>query len=503
MIRAWKHSGWILFLSLVAVFSFCGKLTAQPADSLDRMLNAYLQVLEYESLEVKKSESDFLISTCSDPKVRQKVALKLYDHWLQSPLMGVEEVAIHLYDRWFRTGEVEVPESLAFGARIFAEFNRSSLLGCPAPELRLCTPDGDSLDVFSTVKPSGRFTILYFYEVDCPKCKLETAQLPYLIKEDFPVDFYPVYVGVDEAAWEKYRRDFPESGGRMRIFHLWDAEVRSDYQRKYGVLQTPRIFLVDPRGHIVGRGLDVATLIAMLQERLDGKKLQYGSEESVKVFDQTFEPYGAEIRGEDVRFVADHIARSTVEAADTLLFRQLTGDLLYYLIPKKGKAWKEGLEYVIDRQILSRPDVWKTADDSLKVVGTAQMMSELLSLAPVGSKVPALKLPGTLLKKGCKGIRSREGTFRLDALGGRRNLLLFWTEGCAYCKAEKAAAVRLLESKEGRGVRILEINMDELFSTDIELVDRLLSTFDLTAMPFIMETDRHGRVTGRYLSLTE
>ena len=43
--------------------------------------------------------------------------------------------------------------------------------------------------------------------------------------------------------------------------------------------------------------------------------------------------------------------------------------------------------------------------------------------------------------------------------------------------------------------------MDEIFSSYPEEAKELLDTFDLTMLPFIISTDRKGKVTGKYLSL--
>ena len=484
---------------------------AAPADSLDRMLDTYLQALEYESLEVKQEECDFLISTCSDRSVRSLVALKIYDHYLHSPFMGEEAVAIHVFDRWFGSGEIEVPDDVRFGAQIFAEFNRQSLLGKKAPALRMRTVAGDSLDLIGPEKPSGRYTVLYFYDTHCPKCFIETTKLPLFFKEDFPVDFYPIYVGVDAGAWAEYRQKFVprEPVKQLRIVDVWDEQLNSDYQRKYGVLQTPRLFLINPLGIIEGRGLDVPTLTAMLQLVFEERKLNYGSAESEQLFDQAFAPYAPQVKGEDVRFVADYIAKSTVEVADTLTYRQLMGDLLYYLIPKRGAGWKEGLSDVIAHHIFGQPKVWDSADDSLKIIGTAQMAADLLALTPSGSRLPALKVPGKLSRGARKAdaevdlADGKVGKYHLRHLGGRRNLILFTTEGCPYCAAEKKAISALLASGKEKNLRVLEVDMDEIFSSYPDLADRLLSEFDLTSMPYLLETDRRGRVLRKYLSLVE
>ena len=62
-------------------------------------------------------------------------------------------------------------------------------------------------------------------------------------------------------------------------------------------------------------------------------------------------------------------------------------------------------------------------------------------------------------------IISKDGIFRTDRLGGRKNYIIFHTEGCPICKAEIQADDTLLSS-EGKGTKVLLIDMDMLFSSD-------------------------------------
>ena len=68
------------------------------------------------------------------------------------------------------------------------------------------------------------------------------------------------------------------------------------------------------------------------------------------------------------------------------------------------------------------------------------------------------------------------------------------------CKAEINAADSLL-LHGSRGTRVLLVDMDMIFSSNPGQAGVLLNTFDLTMLPFIISTDRKGKVTGKYLSL--
>ena len=226
---------------------------------LDAKLEEYVKALERESTAVKEQECDFILETVTLQDVRNRAARKLYNHYRHSPVMGDEAVAIHLFDRWFSPGKVSFETDDAFtDAQVFADFNRSSLIGMQAPAVTLFAPDGSSL---SFPDADGRPKILYFYDTDCASCKITTPVLKrYLDEHPCEADLYAVYVGDSEKDWKKARKnDFPTDA-----IHAWDPELRSDFQRLYGVLTTPKLFLIAPDGTILGRCLDVPALHLLL-----------------------------------------------------------------------------------------------------------------------------------------------------------------------------------------------------------------------------------------------
>ena len=265
--------------------------------------------------------------------------------------MGSEAVAVHVYDRWFAPGKVKMKNDMdLFNARIFADFNRQSLIGEKAPEIVMESADGTIVRLFAEGEASGRYRVLFFYDADCSKCKLESILLTNVFEtEDFPVELIAVYAGDDRQKWDSYVSDrLTFDSARTKVMHLWDPTLDSDFQRKYGVLQTPRMFLVRPDGVIIGRGLDTQALAMMLHGIFDDVELEYGSEESESMFEGILEGSGERPEKADVISLADYIESATLQKGDTVMFRQLTGDLLYYLAGRQGEGYKEGLKHVLD-----------------------------------------------------------------------------------------------------------------------------------------------------------
>lgn len=480
----------ITFLSV-----FCAAvLSAQQVDTsrfsaLGEKLKEYYQALKYESPDVQMQECDFLIESATDSLMRQYIALDIYRHYHDSPIMGAENVAIHVFDRWFSSGIIRMKSDMdMMSAQVYAEFNRNSLIGKKAPELRMESITGTREELFTPEDPSGVFRVLFFYDTDCSKCRLETYLLKKLFdQKSYPIEFYAIYVGDNKSHWQEY-------AGNLDAIHLWDPELESDFQRKYGVVKTPRMFLIGPDEIILGRGLDTKALEMMLDDIFAEKILNYGSRESEELFDGIFSAYGARPQASDVNGIADYIQERTLAKGDTLMFRQMAGDYLYYLSARSGEGFREGLKYHIEENIKSPDKVWVSQDDSLKVLGLADIMYDLLSKAVPGTVIPSVCVPAELYKgKSCRNVN-----VRLDKVRGKRNIIIFYTEGCEVCAAEKEAALRLLEDRK---TRVLMVNVDSIMETDQSLASELMDSFDLSALPFIIQTDSRGTIHRRYLSL--
>ena len=98
----------------------------------------------------------------------------------------------------------------------------------------------------------------------------------------------------------------------------------------------------------------------------------------------------------------------------------------------------------------------------------------------------------------------------LPKLKGERNIIIFYTEGCEICKAEKQAAREVLAqaqstdkavAKSARKINVLMVNVDRIMASQPDLAARLFDSFDLSTLPFIITTDRKGIIQHRYYSL--
>lgn len=480
-----RRLAFIFMIFFLAGISLPAQENVIPQDAykaLDDHLEEYFKTLEAEPLDVKIEECDFILEHTSDSLLKQHAAIKIYDHYLNSPVMGDEAIPIHLTDKWFAPGKVHFQtETELVNAQVYADFNRQSLLGCQAQPLRLFTMDSTAFDV-----KFDRLTVLYFYDTDCPKCRAESILLkPLLEKENYPVNFYAVYTGVNKESWQKWIREkLTLNAPNTKIVNLWDPEVDSDYQMKYGILSTPKMFLINSSGKIVGRGMDCSALEQLLDIYLKMEDYEYGGEETRALMDELFKDYGDTLKASDILDVAELLKSSTLDKGDTLFYKHLEGDLLYYLSNHKGEEYSKGSLDFVNEYILSRPDIWRTSDDTLKVVGLAEMMQGLLSRTPVGSTLPKdIPIPGWN---------------RFRRKGG---YLIFHESGCSVCAAELSALDSLQRNiPKRKRSKVLEVETDKLFDEHPAAMNFILDTFDLSSLPYIMKIGPGGEVQRKYVT---
>ena len=446
---------------------------AQDYPELGAKLEEYFTALAGESAAVQKSECDFLIESCKDSLVRQYVALKIYDHYLKSRILGDDAVAVHVTDKWLLSGRVPMhnAEELA-AADVYATFNRSSLIGMQAPAATVLDASGATVKV----PVPGEYTVLYFYAPGCGTCKLYSQALKELADSgDYP--FRLVSVNVNEQ---------PED---------------SSWQLDYGVLKTPWMFLISPSGTILGRGLDVSALRMLLAREFASGNYEYGSSGQMERYDQMFAAYGDTLNVSHVLDVADYMAARTFGEGNIEAFKQVEGDLLYYMAARRNEALKDAI-IPFAAKYLEVPDVWTSSSDTLQVLSLGKFLCELTSRTPVGSVVPALDVYGTLRRKPCLFVRdSKYGLYNLARLRGKPAYVVFYTGGCGACKETLDQVTALVTSK--RRVRVLLVDMDALMADYPDMANQLLDTFDLTVMPYIIELDRKGVITHRYVDLSK
>lgn len=334
----------------------CG-LVAQPAGAQEvnvhENVTSFFQSLLSAPLDTIKAKVFALVDAAAPQgkEVQSTLAGMAFDYFNSTPVMGVEAVSVDVAKKYFLSGDLpwkggESPISL----EAFISFNELSQVGCQAQDLLMESITGEWISLRSLT--SGN-KVLYFYSSGCSSCAKETAKLAQIAAgyEGDPIYFVTVFGDSDRTAWETYVAEnfAPVENSKVTFIHLWDPEMKTGFQKKYGVVTTPMMYLIDSQNIIVGRRLNGDVLAKMLnilhEDKADYKQL----------FDRVFSAL-APVEEADAAAVVDAMASKT--EADSTLFRESMFELYQYLRFSDTLSFQAGAIYLAENYIVARPSYW-------------------------------------------------------------------------------------------------------------------------------------------------
>lgn len=402
----------MLFIALLLVAPiFCRAQESNVYDSL----HSYLEAISTMPVDSINARLDALLDSVDDNDVRARMAGIAFDYYMHCPVMGAEGVSVYLADNYFLNRRLKWPNDETYPSLYaFAEFNRQSLLGMPAPELALESLEGGVVDIRDA---RGALKILYFYEDGCSTCSRQTPLITALLKEytgETPLTLYAVYTQGDREAWARYAfaNFYGIDNPRVTVFNLWDPEGASEFHKKYSVLTTPSLLLLDADNRIAGRRLDADALSSLLGQKESFTSSLYALLDGVR-----------DNLGLDKESVSDLCeAFSSRISDDPGLYRDTYLGIYNYLRNQQDYAAQQSAAFVLDKYIVSRPELW-----SKEMLAAAEDALRRFSMNPVGAVATDLQL---LDRHG----RSRS----MLSQGGKRYTVLFFNlVSCSDCAAWK------------------------------------------------------------------
>ena len=431
----------------------------------------YFDSLIYNPVDTIIDRVDRLIAAAPDDGSRATIAGMAFDYFSTSPLMGVEAVAVHVADEYFLSHKLRWSDDNTFPLLYtYAEFNRSSLIGLPAPELTMKDIDGRNVGIR---EGDGQLKVLYFYDTQCATCKVETPRLARLASSynGAPLTIYAIYTQADRDEWQRYvSENFGSTGNDVQVVHLWDPESESSYQIKYGVLSTPTMLLLDSQNTVVGRKLDCNALATLLDVKNEDIK---GFED---LFDSLFEALEP-VDEQSVAYLADSFAART--EADTALFRDTFYELYKYLRLKQDYECQKGAADIAARYMVGRPEYW-----SEEFVARMEEALEMFYKNPLGAKAEQVRL-----------INEKDRSVKMLKCGGRYTLLLFHLVQCDACGAELEALRKAAPILSQKGIRpvLVYTGKDERLWKDF--LRTMKSDKSLKGWRFLRESEGDGMRT--------
>ena len=139
--------------------------------------------------------------------------------------------------------------------------------------------------------------------------------------------------------------------GNVEIIHLWDPDMTSDFVNKYGVISTPKLFLLDRNGVIIGRDLTPVALsqvVEVHENQLNPTEM---------LFEQIFSPIA---NSADTTLVTKEIDTFFEDSKDNPeFFHELFYTLYQYLKNSGSYTLQQGAAYLANKYIAGMPEMWE------------------------------------------------------------------------------------------------------------------------------------------------
>lgn len=418
-----------------------------------------MSVFDGQQPSVIIGKADAFIQTGKSIEEKAGIAYYIYNYYRNSNIMGYDEIAVYIADAYFLGGErLPLGEDERLEMKFFADTNRQSLIGMQAPALTLQDPAGAEVSLSGG---SQDYTVLYFYDDECPGCIRTTpALMQYLMRHSDGINFsvLMVYTQDDRERWMSYIKKavhpfkLPDN---VSVTHLWDPDMTSGFVMKYGVVSTPRLFLLDRNGVIIGRDLTPAALgqvVEMHESMLTSTEL---------VFEQIFTPIA---NTSDTTLVTEQIDAFFEDSKDNPeFFHELFYTLYQYLKTSSSYTLQQGAAYLANEYIAGMPQMWETVTftDTGETHGSViradySSPDDFIDQATLG----VLMFYRNQLDKPAADLELRtlkNKKFRIYDSNARYTVLYFYTLDCALCNAVSEDLKKMCAQYDPEEVRFLAI----------------------------------------------
>ncbi len=490
----------IQVILLSTIVSLYAQNNNQAKDTNLLKVNGYINMIIDQTPPIPDSlikMSDFLIGVSKDTTMKTYIARFLFDKFFNSSVMGMETPAIYLAKNYFLNGKLKGFHSDDLTAlKLFVEFNKNSLIGMDAPELKMESNNGDTVSLRGI---KSDFILLYFYDDECSVCKAEAPKIKAVLKEFSGVDIsvYAVYVQSSKENWKAdILKNYPVDSLAGHTWNfVWDPDMNSDYQRLYGVMSTPKIFLLDKDKKVVGRNLNAEALRDLLHS-FDVNATEQKAQLLLFFFNYFKNFNTADTSAVDNGLSALYERSKT----DKELFNSIFSELYLFLKYSSDNNLKNAAVTLAQKYIIDKPELWNE-----DYVNSMKKSVENAKKNPFGSVATSLIL------RDLKGKKTETNKIVADSL-----ILVFFDTECPICAREISELQKRNEKYKNKGIKIVliytgknlsrlknfvaEHNIDWITLWDKNNRAGIYEKYDLSAVPAIYLLNGNKVIIGKDLT---
>lgn len=199
----------------------------------------------------------------ADSNVFQFVLSHLFNQYLKSNIMGMDEVYVHIGEKYYLSGKAPWADS-SFIANLADRVNKikPNILGNTAVNLKMVTNKGQWVSLHDI---NAEFTILLFWEPGCGHCKKAIPALhdAYQKYKDKGVEVFAVYTQVKKEEWDEFIEE-----KELEWINVYDPYGISRFRDYYDIYSTPVIYLLDKDKKLIAKRIAAEDVDGFLERVL-------------------------------------------------------------------------------------------------------------------------------------------------------------------------------------------------------------------------------------------
>lgn len=223
---------------------------------LEPRLDRYFKNLVVQVPDSLIKDADWLVSkTAGNKDVKSFVVFYITNQYENPKTVGTEGLWVHMAETYYLSGEMGVSEDVR--KRIVEKVNTMKylLVNKTFPPLTLTDPAGKKVDL-KTV--AANYTVLFFYAPTCGHCKEASPKLKEFYEKNKANGIKVVAISTEHnmEEWKSFITTYHLDG----LINGFDALKEIDFGRKFDVVTTPTIYILDKNKKIIARKMPVEQL---------------------------------------------------------------------------------------------------------------------------------------------------------------------------------------------------------------------------------------------------
>jgi thiol-disulfide isomerase/thioredoxin len=223
---------------------------------LEPRLDRYIKNLVVQTPDSLIKNADWIIKKASvNEDIKTFVVFYIASQYENPKTVGTEGLWVHLAEKYYLSGQMGVAEESK--KRISNKVNtlKNLLVNKPFPPLALPDLNGKKVSVQSI---TANYTILFFYAPTCGHCK-EASPILKSFYDKNKADGVKVMTISTEHNMEEWK-SFVKTYHLEEMVNTFDALNEVDFNRKFDVVTTPMIYVLDKNKKIIARKMPVEQL---------------------------------------------------------------------------------------------------------------------------------------------------------------------------------------------------------------------------------------------------